>query len=335
MKNNLLALLLILPFCLASCASTESIAVKASSKEKDSDGKSLQIRGSVKRMEVIPSEGAPGLKDVYSFNEDGNITEQSTVYRSDNRVYTKTVNSYDGSGRKISSESFKDDKLEKKSTFKNDDRGNPAEQLDYDAAGELTSKTANKYDGEGNLLEKVVGLVKPVSGGMPGLGLAEGSFKTVYDYDENGNLTEIKTFFPPGKTAFGNQRFAYNRLNQKIEETEISPTYENKLPRVNRRFYSYNEQGDVAEIKNYEPVKESNTESVKDRFKIIDAKGTVQNGSLISDKPYMILWDATRCEYEYDARGNWTKQICKWKVRDTKDFVSTTDQAPQRFITYF
>lgn len=333
MKNNASLLLTILTFCLicTSCTSTEIVAAR----EEKSDRRNLQLRGVVKSMEVIPDEGAPGLKKVYVFNKAGSIVEESSVYRHDNRAYTKTVNSYNGAGRKISAEIFQDGKLEKKSTFQSDDKGNIIEQLDYDADGKLSSKITNKYNEKGNLIEQTTRLNIPIEGGMLPTGLAPGEYKTIYNLDENGNPKRIQSFFPGEKTAFGDQGFVYNRANQKIEETEVLQTYENKLPRINRRFYRYNEQGDVIEIKNYESIKESNVEEVRDRFKVIDDKGTVQNGLLISDQPFMILWDITVCDYEYDAQNNWTKQICKWKTRESKDFTTTTYEPTRRIIIYF
>lgn len=333
MKNNALLLLAILTLCLIciSCTSTEIVAAK----EEKSDRKNLLLKGTVKRMEIIPSPGSPGLKDIYVFNKAGNITEHSTVYRDDNRIFTKIVNSYDAAGRKITAEFFQDGKPERKSTFKTDDKGNITEQIDYNADGKLSSKTTNKYDERGNLMETDVHLIEPIEGGMLIVGIAPGKYKTVYTRDENGNPKQILSFFPDEKIPFGDQRFVYNRENQKIEESEVSQTYENKLPRINKHFYRYNEQGDVVEIRQYESVKESNVDEVRDKFKVIDDKGTVQNGQLISDKPYMILWGVTVCDYEYDAQKNWTKKICKWKMRETKDFVPTTNEPAQRVITYF
>ena len=293
------------------------------------------MKGAVKRMEVTPDEGAPGLKKVCVFNEAGNIVEESSVYRHDNRAYTKIVNTYNGAGRKISAEIFKDGKLEKKSAFQSDEKGNIIEQTDYQADGKLSSKTTNKYDPKGNLIEQTIRLTLSVEGGMLPIGLAPGEYKTVHDLDENGNPKRIQSFFPGEKTAFGDQGFVYNRANQKIEESEVLQTYPGKLSRINKLFYRYNEQGDVIEIRNYESIKESNVEEVRDRFKVIADKGTVQNGLLISDKPFMILWDVTVCDYESDAQNNWTKQICKWKTRELKDFASTNSEPTQRIITYF
>ena len=333
MKTNLLLLIWTLFFCL-NCICfglTKIVAVK----EEKSDRKNLQLKGTVKRMEVFPAPGAPGLKDVYVFNEAGNIVEQSSVYRGDNRVYTKIINSYDGAGTKIAAEFFRDGKPEGKSKFKSDAKGNIVEQLDYDTRGKLISKTTTKYDAKGNLIETVLQVIEPIDGGMLIFGIAPGDYKTVYTRDENGNPKQIQTFFPDEKIPFGDQRFVYNEKNQKIEESEVSTEYKNKLPRIQRHFYRYNEQDDVIEVRGYESIKESNIEEVRDRFKVIDDKGTVQNGALISDKPFMILWDVTVCNYEYDAHGNWTKKTCKWKMRETKDFVPTTDEPQQRIITYF
>lgn len=347
MKNNLSLLFLILSFCIAatSCVSTKAVVVSepesaiadesiAASKEK-SDRRSLQLKGAVKTIEIDPDETAPGLKKVYVFNQAGNILEESRVYPDDNRVYEKTVNSYDKTGRKIAAESFEDGKLEKKSTFKSDAAGNIVEQADYDASGKLLSKVIKKYDNKGNLIEITLQLIEPLGGGMFPIGMAAGNYKTVYSLDDNGNPKQTQNFVPGLTTPFVAQSYVYNSENQKTEEADVQTEIKGKEQRIMRDFLRYNKQGDVIETGNYESIKESNVEEVRDKFKVIDDKGTVQNGLLISDKPFMILWSVTVCEYIYDSQNNWTKKTCKWKMSQTKDFVPVDNSPLQRVISYY
>jgi hypothetical protein len=334
MKNNKSARLLVLSFCLlcVSCTATQFAA-----KEKQSDRKTLQLKGAVKTLEIPVPNG--GLKDVYLFNKAGDIAEQSSVYQTDNRVYTKMVNFYDEAGRKSRAEFYVEGKLKTKSTFQYDDVNHAVEQIDYDAQDKFVSKVVKKYDEKGNLLEALGKISTPtVFGTVFGSGITEGSpdnYREFYSYDENGNLREMKIFIADVKIPLAHVSYVYNKEKQKIEDTEFSTPLFDKPPRISKGFHTYNKQGDVVETRHYEPIKESNTEEVQDRFKVIDDKGTVQNGLLISDKPFMILWDVSVCEYVYDAHDNWTKQTCKWKMRESKDFTPTSDTPATRIITYF
>jgi hypothetical protein len=147
-------------------------------------------------------------------------------------------------------------------------------------------------------------------------------------------LLSNKKAFPDETITLSEQRFVYNRENQKVEESEVSNTYKNLPPRIQTNFYTYNKQGNIVEIRNYESIKESYVEEVRDKFKVIDSKGTVQNGLLISDKPFMILWGITICDYEYDSKDNWTKQTCKGKFRESENFA-LVNEPRRRIITYF
>jgi hypothetical protein len=330
MKNNKLARWLILSFCLSfiSVATAQSAA-----QEKQSDRKTMRLRGEVRKIEILAASG--GLKDVYIFNKAGDIVEQASVYLNENRIYKKIVNFYDESGRKTAAEFYVEGVLKTKSTFQYDEVNNAVEQIDYSAEGKLISKTVRKYDAGGNIVEMQGNLTIPLIFGSENVDRSVNNYREFYRYDENGNIAEARGFAADVKVPFLHVSFAYNKENQKVEETSFTTTYFDKPPRISKHFHTYNKQGDVVETRNYEPIKESNVEEVKDRFKVVDNKGTVQNGLLISDKPFMILWDVTVCEYVYDARGNWTKQTCRWKMRETKDFIPASDSPTVRIIGYF
>lgn len=330
MKNNKLARLFVWSVCLlfVSGAETQSAAAR----EKQSDRKILQLKGAVKRLEMLSPSG--GLKDVYVFNEAGDILEQASVYKDDNRFFKRLVNFYDAAGRKTAAEFYAEGKLKIKSVFQYDDANNLVVQTDSDAEGKLFSKIVRKYDERGNLLETLGNVL------MPGIfdkdaASALDNYREFYRYDERDNLAEMQSFIADVKAPLVHILFVYNRENQKIESTSFSHTYTDKPPRISKYFYTYNKQGDPVEERYYEPVKETNTEEIRDKFKIIDNKGTVQNGVLISDKPYMILWSVNLCAYTYDGQGNWTKKNCQWKMRETKDFMPAPTDSPARIITYF
>jgi hypothetical protein len=331
MKYNFLKPLL--PLCMLFIFAL-SIHAQEIYGEKFSSAADLGLKGKVEKLEILSGFG--GLKEVYTFNAAGKLSERAEVYRSDNRFFTRTVYFYDESGSKTRAESFREGKPVLTQSFKYDDKNRLSEVNDFNAKGEPFSKTVNKYDAKERLTESVSTLFEPlVSDFLMGFGAPDGEYRNLFTYDENGNPATVKAFFPKTDIPFDDRAFRYNADNQKIEETVTTQTYPNKPPRIARYFFVYNKSGDVAEARHYESVKESNVEEVKDRFKIIDDKGTVRNGLLISDKPYMILWSVTACEYEYDSRGNWTKRTCKWKTRDTADFVALGEGTARRIITYY
>lgn len=352
-------------FCLfsVSCVSAQPAAVR----EKQSDRQIMGLKGAVKKLEII-AKPYYGFKDVYLFNEAGNIIEHSQVYRKDNRVSSKSLTFYDNSGRKIRTEHFKEDKvLQVTSVFEYSDRENSVTEIGSDAAGNAISKNSKKYNESGKLIETNFTFLKPFLGPFQLVGVGAGSFKKVYKYDENGNLIEEDSFTNDSEISDGKKTYVYNKKGLKIEEIEIKPPVVGiETPRVSKLFFKYDNQGniiettrvepsnvknepprifksfhkvnnheDIAETRGYEPLNESNVKNVKDQFKVIDSKGTVQNGLLISDKPNMILWNIRICEWEYDSQGNWLRPNCKSKGRDSKDFKQLSDEETQRIIIYF
>jgi len=332
MKKNLFVLSLIGCLIFSVTGYLIFFAFQSKAGAKPSDREKMQLKGKVKRLEIPSPNG--GLKDVYLFNEAGNITGQLSVYKDDDREFTKLVNTYDKSGRKISAETYREGKLEKKTIFNYDDTGNNTQELEYNAAGKMVSEITKKYDAQGNLLEL---FGKPAA--------PEGSdrrpfqenldYREFYKYDEYGNIIEKQTFWGDVPTPLDRRLLIYDRKNQLTEETGFSPTYPNKPPRISKHFYLYNEQGDPVETRYYEPVNETNAEEIKGRFEIIDGQGTVKNGVLISDKPYMILWTVTVCEFEYDAQGNWTSQTCRWKMRESAEFGPLSETPARRLFDYY
>lgn len=301
-----------------------------------SDRDKLELKGAVKRVEIIPSSGGDGLKDVYLFNESGNILEQSNVYRHDDRVWVKTVNHYDNTGRKIGTENFRDGTLIAKSVLKYKDGVKDFEEVKYDYQGKETGTATHKFDENGNLVQILDKMPNPQPTAFGMGALPSGEYKQVFTYDDNGNQNSMTTFMPSFTTnikPFDKRTFVFNQRRQKIEETNISQTYENEAPRIFTFFYAYNQNGDVRESGNYESITESNVQTVRDKFKVIDQKNTVQNGYLISDKPGMILWTIMTYEYEYDSHGNWTKRISYMQTRDTEKPV--TEKTVERIIQYF
>lgn len=304
---------------------------KVSTIVKLSDKDKVELKGAIKRLEIIPSHS--GLKDVYLFDESGNILEKSSVYQSDERVETKTINQYDRMGRKIGSEYYREGNLSIKSVFKYDAQNRIFQEIRYNSQGEETGTTTHKFDEIGNVIETVNKLLKsePALFGM--LAIGPGEYKEVFTYDENGNQNSIASYLPNSDKPIAKRSSVFNKQKQKVEETEISQVYEGEAPRIFKYFYVYNQNGDISESGQYESITESNVQTVKDKFKVIDNKNTVQNGYLISDKPGMILWTRIMYKYEYDSQGNWTKQTSYLQVGTTEKPVE--DKIVKRAIQYF
>jgi len=298
----------------------------------------LRLKGPVKTLEIPTPD--TGLKEVYIFNQAGKITEHSTLYRTGGQVFYKTVNTYDSLGRKSGSELFWETRsgstagieLRKRTVFKYDENGNAIEVLEYDTAGKLYYKTIKKYDVKGNILETA----GKMEIGEFGLGPSSPAyFREYFKYDEAGRLIERQSFLADVKVPLGHGIFEYDLEGRMIAATGFTPTFPGKPPRIARSFATYNKQGDIIESRYYEPVKESNTDGFRNEFEIIDDKGTVKNGMLVSDRPFMILWSVNIFEYKYDLHGNWTEKMCKSKVRDIKDFSTRDNETPSRIITYY
>jgi len=326
MKNQLFSFAFISAFWFFCVGPATNAHAQANFFEENDPHIKGPLKGPVKSMEI-----REGLTFLYIFNRAGNIVEKSAIYRSDNRVSGKLVNLYDASGKKTGSEYYVETKLKTKTVINYDDRGNALEILEYDAAGGLDFKTVKKYDTRGNVLE--------ISGKMPwgivGLGPSKPiDYRDIFKYDENGRVIEKQSFLGDVKVPLESRLFEYNAENRVFCETEISQTYLDKAPRIAKRFYTYNTRGDVIESRHYEPVKESNVEELGDKFQIVDDKGTVRNGTLISDKPFMILWSVSICNYKYDRYGNWTEHSCASNMRDTRDFVPA-GSVNRRTITYY
>ena len=68
----------------------------------------------------------------------------------------KSIFTYDDKGYLIREDKYKKDSLTSKTLYKNDAKGNPIEQLTYDAQGKLLKKVTSTYDAEGNETENAV-----------------------------------------------------------------------------------------------------------------------------------------------------------------------------------
>lgn len=298
----------------------------------------LKLKGPVKTLEV--PQPRTGLKDFYVFDRAGNIIEQATLYRIDGHVWYKTVNTYDASGKKTRSEVFSEDtsqdpvgvKLRKTIVYKYDESGNAVEEREYDPQGTLKATIVKRYDARGNVLEST----GKMEWGIVGLGpMSPIDLRQIYKYDEAGKLIETKSFLGSEPLPAQHTILEYDGEGRPIVLTSYTPTYPNKPPRIAKYFAAYNKQGDVIENRYYEPVRESNVEEFRDKFEIIDDKGTVRNGTLVSDKPFMLLWTVNLCDYKYDAHGNWTEKTCKGKGNESRDFVHQVYEIPRRTITYY
>jgi hypothetical protein len=130
-------------------------------------------------------------KSEYStFDKEGNTLTQ-IEYNQDGSVKRKETNKYAGKEKSEEiiehpgSSSDNDQKKYKRTTWKFNSSGDKTEEVEYDAAGNVTKKTTYAYNAKGNRLFEVEydGAGKMIK-------------KTAYSYDNKGLRTEKKVYGP-------------------------------------------------------------------------------------------------------------------------------------------
>jgi hypothetical protein len=299
----------------------------------------LDLRGPVKSIEAQTSTGS-GLNVIYRFDQNGRLLEELTIYRSDGRPWTRTVYTYNKSGFRVGSETYRDGKLQTRVVYTPNNNGDPTEKVATNSEdGKVLRMTFQyTYDSSGRKVGTVMNLSDPIVGdlfGIASFGFPAGNWTQTAVYDKEGNQISRRSFMPQLTIPYDDISAVYDGTHRIIELTSSDYVYENKPPRIRTSVASYNEQGDPVETRAYEPINQSTQDDVGDRFKIIDAKGTVLNGELMSDRPNTILWTITQCSYVYDGYQNWTKRSCKWRTRENREFVSANVGPSTRTIIYY
>jgi len=137
-------------------------------------------------------------ESVYKQQNEKNI--YGVEYASNDRVPRKTTYKYDDLNNMIELEKYgPGNRLESKTVYIINFRENTMDEITYDAAGKMSSKTSSLYkcDSRGNVIEKAS---YDMGGNLES--------RNVFKYDQKGNI-EKKNFFYPGGPA-STQTYKYD-----------------------------------------------------------------------------------------------------------------------------
>ncbi|HZR45607.1 MAG TPA: hypothetical protein VFA47_02790 [Candidatus Manganitrophaceae bacterium] len=204
---------------------------------------------------------------------------------------------YDRQGNRIQEDQlYQDVELNFKSVFTYDPPGQIKEGVEYDYQGKPTFKWSYTHDPGNKVIEE--------SRYEPNGVLFS---KSSYHYDADGNLVEEERVHSHSANDL-KWVYLYDEAGRKVEESfyvvraqGLLNTAESTLD--SKQVYSYDAKGTLLEETRY------------------DAAGTVK-----SKKSY---------RYEYDAAGNWIKQIAReWVNHADKTYFEPTE-VTYRTITYY
>lgn len=248
----------------------------------------------------------------------------------ENNNATRQTRSYDERGLVIKQQDFRAALLESTSLYSYDESGRVSLVEVNDAKGALRDRTAYTYDGGGRLAGKVTS--------KPG-GTVEDHW--VFLYDDKGQLTEEARYSvtlaagqaPPQRTLEQKLRYEYDSAGRRVKETllssldspalmtelQLSPAggvlekSQTQYDRTGRAAYNLQESYQMDGVP-------SRTEEVE-----FGLSGNALYGSV------------TTYAYEFDAHGNWTKQVMYYK--DNKGTGQGAEPVPMqttyRKISYY
>lgn len=217
--------------------------------------------------EKLQEKGRTKQLDVVTYDTKGNEVER-TIYNDYGFLVGKEARTHDAKGNLIES-ILSDPKgavMERRVYTYNNDK--LTQIVSSDGKGNVGLKQANSYGDSGRLREETYYDPKKAVG------------KTVYKYDEKGNVSEVAFYLANGSKAVA----------------PIGPCLG-----AHRVTYSYDEKGKPIKVIAYEPDGE-----VKKSWQYsYNPKGQIAEDIRES------VWSRTKFvyTYEYDSHGNWIKQI--------------------------
>lgn len=188
----------------------------------------------------------------YQYDDQGNMNEES-CYNLDGSLYRKHIYKYDNVGNMIERNDYNaNGNLEIRFTFKNDDQGKNTESIWY------TDPDSDQF-----------------------------TTKTVYEYDDRGNMIEGNDYSFSGNFKSGFTR-SYDELGNKVEET----IYDRGDKNYNRNFtYKYDEQRNVVEknVINSSPRYSPDLFKYSHEYEYDKSRNWVKNIRFLDGKPYLII----------------------------------------------
>lgn len=292
------------------------ICTSCTSNLLENDLKKAELKGKVKSIKTTEYNAVErfgelvkdksGETSIRIYNQEGMIIERSEYFSNGSLNY-KLKYSYDEKGN-ITDESYEDKSYSSKAKYTYDKNGNLIEKSAYDANGDLKGRAKYTYDENGNMIESSLygseGSEKAkysydkkgnkVEGNYYNLdGKFSGKSKTAYD--KKGNIIENSYYY--GEELSYKTTFSYDKKgNMTAEETQYSYNEELDYQPYNYRRYVYDEKGHIIEYS----IKIEGREEGKLSY---DKKGNLIK-EIISGSDFYYLCDYKEIIYSYDKKGN-------------------------------
>lgn len=276
--------------------------------ETKTDREQEGLKGPVRTVTTVTDKG----RGVITYNLRGDEVEE--IYKSSANEFRK-MHVYDSQGRRI--------------------------KTDYYGPGEDTVAWKTKrytYDAKGKLVQEIYCL---------SFGCDD---KKVYTYDSKGNLTEEALYYPSSDSVKVRLTHTYDSKGHRTQTT----AWDAHGPGlgIGETVQKYDAKGKVTECTAYYPGhKAGDEEGIGDflPYELITTNKYNSNGDIIEQTTYDTRsrpGDEDECDYppcrtiyvyEYDAKGNWTKQTefsCT-RTKSGKYECQKFEWETNRAITYY
>ena len=291
-----------------------SMFVASVQAKRHTDWERFGLNGNVKEMHIHYIRHQ-SYEKIYRFDENGNTIETIKNKGGRTRQISKEEYKYDSLKNIIKYSRYIDGEYKYSREYIYNEKGVMIESLDFDCQGKGRGKKKFKYDDNGKCIEKScysrrnkLFWTDTIKYDNNGNKIEEveyntnekfkpfGGFhhKTVYKYDERGNLTEETKYLPNGDFEYKNTN-KYDDNGNCIEETHYEPKnlYSGK-EHYEKEVYKLDEKGNRIEIAIYDSIDHIN--------KTVVMKYDDETGNVIeelhyyesNDKPYRNVY-----EYEY------------------------------------
>jgi len=232
-----------------------------------------------------------GSYTIVNYDANGEISSTSTSRwenKFDSRGYTKKQISYGSNGSVLSI-----------NEFEWNNNGNWTKMISYNADGNMTSKTELEYDSKGNVTKQIY---YNADGSMTN--------KIEYEYDSKGNTTKVFSYNADGNMT---NKIEYDSKGNKAKE--ISYNADGVI--IGRTEYDWNGDGSFCIYTEYNNKGEISSTG-EERYTTINSKKQV-----ISEIRTSSSGSGSKTEYEYDSRGNFTKQTSYSRKSDTDPWIKS------------
>lgn len=255
------------------------------------------------------------LKVIYEYDRKGNlVTMKEASLLPDNSTFSETLYKYwyDDTGNVTGKDMYGGlhGKLGWKTTYVYDEKGNMAEENNYDSNGKLTSKYSYTYDEDNN-----------------------NSYQSIHKYEtdgterllttvirDKGNNTIIKLHWSTNGSLSYTTTITHDSQGNKTEESEHD--FNGLLKRNSK--YTYDDKGNLIKVVEYD----SNDREGPIRLVLNDDGKWIKE----SKEPFNLEYGYI---YKYDSKGNWVERYKGNFVTKFGDTYPEPYEVTIRKITYY